>query len=100
MAECFSKEHLVKRVEPHYPTAAEANCVQGDVVLLVVIAADGSVKSTRALRGPKELESAAIEAAEKWQYAPYLLNRKPMEVETRATAEFRLPPSQCIPKTK
>jgi periplasmic protein TonB len=99
MAEAFSKNNIVKRIDPQYPAAARASCIQGDVVLLIITATNGSVKSAKAISGPRELQSAAIEAVEKWQYAPYLLNGKPMELETRATVEFRLPPRQCSPKT-
>jgi protein TonB len=100
MAEAFSKNNIVKRIDPQYPAAARASCIQGDVVLLIITATDGSVKSAKPISGPIELQSAAIQAVEQWKYSPYLLNGKRMELETRATVGFHLPPHQCIPETK
>jgi protein TonB len=36
------------------------------------------------------LAPAAIDAVKQWQYKPYLLNGKPIEVDTQITVNFRL----------
>ena len=63
----------------------------------VTVAADGSVKSAKAISGPVELRGAAEQADMQWEYAPYLLNGKPVELDTKATVHFRLPPALCAP---
>ena len=96
-SEAVSAKWLVKRISPVYPRLAQGACIQGNVSLSVTVAADGSVKSANAISGPVELREAAEQAVMQWEYAPYLLNGKPVEWDTKATVHFRLPPALCAP---
>ena len=95
--ESASKRLLVKRIEPTYPETAQQNCLQGNVVLSVVVGENGYVKSAQAISGPVELRGAAEKAAIRWKYERYLLNGKSVEYETQATVRFRLPETLCPP---
>ena len=55
-----------------------------------MIGADGAVKDVRVLAGDPELARAAGEAVAQWQYAPSLLDGKPVNVVTTVTLAFRL----------
>jgi TonB family protein len=93
-AERVSPETMAKRivtkVDPVYPEAARVAGTEGLVVLDVVIAQDGSVKSLRPLSGPDLLAQSATEAVRSWKFEPYLSSGSPVEVETTIAVEFRL----------
>ncbi|MGA9042748.1 MAG: energy transducer TonB [Terriglobales bacterium] len=79
---------LLSRVEPIYPPEAKTEHVEGVVVLRVTISKDGSVYKAENVSGPPTLVPAAMEAVKQWKYDPFLLNGKPVEVET--TVSFTL----------
>jgi TonB family protein len=79
-----------KTVKPLYPEAARKAGIDGVVVLEVVVAKDGSVESTRALNGPRQLVPSASEAVKQWKWEPFLLNEKPVRVATRVSVSFEL----------
>jgi len=93
-AERVSPETMAKRivtkVDPVYPEAARVAGTEGLVVLDVVIAPDGSVKSLHPLSGPDLLAQSATEAVRGWKFEPYLSSGSPVEVETTIAVEFRL----------
>lgn len=79
------------RVDTTYPAAARQAHVQGTVVLCATISKDGVVQNVHPLFGPQELIPAAVEAAEKWRYAPYRVNKELVEVESEIRMDFTLP---------
>jgi TonB family protein len=80
---------LTHKIEPIYPEAARLAKVQGVVVLDAVIAADGTVVDLRAISGPDELASAALDAVKWWRFQPYLINGQAVQVKTRFAVDFR-----------
>jgi len=85
-----SKGMLTHQVKPVYPPLARHSRVQGTVLLAVVIAKDGTIKSINALDGHPLLIPAAIDAVKQWRYKPYKLNGKPAEVDTTVAVNFVL----------
>jgi TonB family protein len=81
---------LIHEVKPIYPPGAVEAQVQGNVVLQVVVGADGAVRDLRLISGSLLLAPAAIEAVRRWQYQPSYLNGQSIESETRVTMKFRL----------
>jgi TonB family protein len=83
---------LVHRVNPVYPERAQAQGIQGTVLLEAVIFKDGSLGALRVLNklADPDLVDAAIEAVKNWRYEPTLLNGQPIEVVTTITVNFRL----------
>jgi TonB family protein len=61
---------LVARIEPLYPELLRDNHIGGTVRLKVTIAASGKVESVELLGGNPVLGAAAVDAVEKWVYAP------------------------------
>jgi TonB family protein len=59
---------VVSRVAPSYPDLARRLNLHGIVKLVVVIAPDGSVKSTEVMGGNPVLTQAAVDAVRKWRY--------------------------------
>lgn len=84
-------EHLVvHKVDPVYPEDAKRANLQGVVVLATVIGRDGNVEKVRPVSGPDVLASAAMDAVRWWRFQPYLVNGKPVEIETMVAVDFRL----------
>ena len=83
---------LVHQVNPIYPERAQAQGIQGIVLLEAVVSKDGSIGAMRVLNKltDPELVDAAVEAVKKWRYEPTLLNGQPIEVVTTITVNFRL----------
>ena len=77
-------------VQPIYPPQAKAARVQGRVVLHAIIDKDGRIQNLTVVSGPKELVQAATGAVEQWTYQPYLLEGKPVEVDTTIEVNFAL----------
>jgi TonB family protein len=80
---------LTHKIEPIYPEAARLAKVQGVVVLDAVIGADGTVVDLRAISGPDDLTSAALDAVKWWRFQPYLVNGQAVQVKTRLAVDFR-----------
>ena len=93
--EDVAKTHLLRYKAPTYPSDAKRNCIEGDVVLELVISETGTVWHSTVLRGPALLTDSAVTAARKWVYDPYILGGKPVRYLTQATVHFRLPKSEC-----
>ncbi|MGC2186558.1 MAG: energy transducer TonB [Terriglobales bacterium] len=82
--------NLIHDVAPQYPPEAGRARIEGTVVLLAVIGADGSVKDLRLESGLPMLAQAAIDAVKQWRYKPYMIDGEPVEVDSRITINFTL----------
>jgi TonB family protein len=82
--------NLISRVDPVYPAEAKAAHVQGAVILHAVISREGAIDSLQFISGPEALRQSAMDAVQQWRYKPYLLNGKPMAVDTTITVNFSL----------
>jgi periplasmic protein TonB len=82
---------LVREVKPVYTDDARRAGIEGDVLLDVVIRADGRVGAvtvTRSLGGG--LDQRAIEAVRQWTFLPSRRNGAPVDVLVEVAVEFRL----------
>jgi TonB family protein len=85
-----SQTLLLKKVQPAYPVVARQNGVEGSVVLRVTIDTAGIVENVAVVSGDPLLAPSAIAAVKQWKYKPYVLNDKPVKVETQVTVIFAL----------
>lgn len=76
---------LLHRVMPQYPEEAKRAHVSGSVVMHVIIGEDGTVKEITPVSGPQMLRKPYMDAMRQWVYRPYLLNGKPVPVDTTIT---------------
>jgi TonB family protein len=81
---------LVQKTPVEYPAVAKAARVQGTVILQGRIATDGTIAELKVISGPLMLQQAAIDAVQHWVYRPYILNGKPVEVQTTVNVIFTL----------
>jgi TonB family protein len=83
-------EILGRPKEPVYPLPAQQANVQGSVVLLARIAADGSVQSVQVISGHPMLSGAALEAVKQWHFKPHYESGNAVPLETRVTVNFTI----------
>lgn len=81
---------LLQKTEPVYPPIAKVTRIQGTVVMQATISETGTVESLRVVSGPAMLQQPALDAVKSWRFKPYLLNDKPVEVETTVSLIFSL----------
>ena len=82
---------LVREVKPIYTEEGRRRGVEGDVVMEVVVRADGSVGAIRTLRGlGSGLDQRAAEAIRQWKFSPARRFGTPVDVLVEIAVEFRL----------
>lgn len=81
---------LLHRVDPVYPVLARQLRREGRVELRATIATDGSIQALEVISGDPLFFSSALSAVHQWLYRPTILDRQPVEVETRITVIFHL----------
>ena len=86
----ISQDLVLKKVMPTYPLLATKARIHGEVVLDVDISKEGTVESLRAVSGHPMLIPAAIDAVKNWRYKPYVVDGKPVPVQTQVTVNFAL----------
>ncbi|HUO16332.1 MAG TPA: energy transducer TonB [Verrucomicrobiae bacterium] len=71
-----------------FPWEARQKQIQGEVIVEVIISQAGTVERARAISGDPILAQAALEAAKKWTFKPYIKNGRPAKVATRIPFDF------------
>ena len=88
VAEAEAHDHLLRRVDPVYPDAAEAAHIAGTVVLRVTVDQGGRVAHIVPVGGPELLVPSASEAVRQWRYTPFTVNNTVAEVHTTVRVPF------------
>lgn len=81
---------LVRKVPPTYPPLARQARIQGTVILQAQISKDGNIENLQLVSGHPMLAPAAIEAVKDWKYNPYVIDGKPVDVQTQVQVNFTL----------
>lgn len=81
-------KHLVRSPSAVYPPLAQQTRISGDVLLEVAIAADGKTSVRRVISGHPLLVKAAVDAVNKWQFQPFLVDGKPATVVSDVVVPF------------
>jgi len=82
--------NVLTKVMPKYPPEAKKAGIQGTVVLSATIGKKGKVEMLKVVSGPKELQQSSLDAVRQWRYKPFLLNGKPVAVETTVNVIYTL----------
>lgn len=80
----------VRDVKPAYPPEAQADRVQGVVIIEAVLDEDGKIAAARVLRSIPMLDEAALVAVKQWQFTPTLMNGAPAAMMMTVTVNFTL----------
>jgi len=77
-------------VRPAYPAKAQADRVQGVVIIAAIVDPSGSVANARIVRSIPALDEAALSAVSRWQFTPTLVNGAPVAVLMTVTVNFAM----------
>jgi protein TonB len=91
LPESIARELLAQPVDPVYPEAAKAGAQHGSVVLQVLVGRDGTVQDAKFTQGSLVFARAAIDAVKQWKFKPYILNGRPVSVQSLITLNFKPP---------
>jgi TonB family protein len=77
---------------PKYPADAAANRITGKVVLIVDVAADGSVTDARVEKSEPAgvFDQASLDAVKNWKFKPAVENGKPVAGRVRVPVNFAM----------
>lgn len=91
LPESVARGLLSQPVDPVYPEAAKAAAQRGTVVMEVLVGRDGAVQDAKFTQGSLVFARAAIEAVKQWKFKPYILNGRPVSVQSWVTLSFKPP---------
>jgi TonB family protein len=77
-----------KIVKALYPLGAEKDELQGEVVVKFIVSETGDVEQAEVVSGNSVLASAALDAAKKWKFKPFIKNGKPAKAATQIAFDF------------
>lgn len=84
-----AQEELARKVKnkvaPVYPDIARKMSISGTVKVVVVVAPNGNLKSTKLVGGHPLLVNAAMDALKQWKF-------EPASEESTGTVEFKFQP--------
>jgi periplasmic protein TonB len=81
-------ERALVMAQPAISYPADAKGQQGTVILQLLIGRDGSVQDAKFIQGSLAFARAAIDGVQSWKFKPYLLNGRPVSVQTQLTLSF------------
>jgi TonB family protein len=82
--------YILKKVKPEYPKAAKQAHISGTVILQARIGTDGTIQDLKVVSGPFQLLDATMHAVRQWTYKPYMVDGKPVAVETKIAVHYNL----------
>ena len=82
---------ILREVQPDYTDEARRRAIQGDVVVEIIVRADGSVGSVKLLQGlGAGLDQRAVDAVRQWRFNPAKRYGTPVDVLVEVAVEFKL----------
>jgi TonB family protein len=82
---------ILREVRPDYTDEARRRGIEGDVVLEIIVRADGSVGSVKMLQGlGYGLDQRAVEAVRQWRFNAARRYGTPVDVIVEVAVEFKL----------
>jgi TonB family protein len=78
----------LKIEKAQYPEAAREKQLQGQVWVKIHVSETGDVEGVEVISGDPILADAAVHAAKKWKFKPFLRNGKPAKVSTKLPFDF------------
>ena len=74
--------------QPPLDFPASAGGQHGTVLLQVLIGRDGTVEDAKFLQGSLVFARATIDGVKRWKFKPYMMNGRPVQVQTTLTVKF------------
>lgn len=86
----ISPPKRIKYVHPTYPPIALKTKTEGTVILEAIIGKNGKIKNIRITKSIPLLDQAALEAIQKWEYTPMIVNGEAREVLLTIMVNFKI----------
>jgi TonB family protein len=81
---------LIYQPKPPYPQDAKAGELEGNVVLQVMIGADGAVSSVEVVKSlDKSLDDSAVRTVKTWKFLPAMKAGRPVPRKSRISVSFK-----------
>jgi len=80
----------VTKVQPDYPPIAKQLKMEGNVVLEVVVAENGTVEKVNIISGNPVLTRPASDALKRWKFTPAMVDGKPAKALAPIDINFKL----------
>jgi TonB family protein len=71
-----------------YPLEAQAKQLQGAVWVKIAVSESGDVEGVEVVSGDPTLAEAAVHAARKWKFKPFIKNGKPIKASAKVSFDF------------
>ena len=82
---------ILREVRPDYTDEGRRRAIEGDVVLEIIVRADGGVGTVKLLQGlGAGLDQRAIDAVRQWRFSPAKRYGVPVDVMVEVAMEFKL----------
>src|SRR5579859_35779 len=82
-------ERALLTTQPAIAYPANAKGQQGTVVLQVLVGRDGTVQDAKFFQGSFLFARTAIDGVKQWKFRPYMLNGRPVSIQTTLTMKFK-----------
>ncbi len=79
---------VTRSVKAIYPIEAQAQNLQGQVIVKVVISETGDVEKEEVISGDPVFAKPALDAAKQWKFKPFVQNGKAVKIATRIPFDF------------
>ena len=80
--------NILTKVQPVYPQDAKEQHIGRSVVMHARIDTAGNIADLEVVSGPEVLRASALEAVKQWTYKPYVLNGRPVDIDTTITVNY------------
>jgi protein TonB len=87
-----ASERALLADQPAIDYPANAKGQQGIVMLQVLVGRDGTVQDAKFQQGSLAFARAAIDGVKQWKFKPYIMNGRPVSVQTVLTMSFKSTP--------
>src|SRR5579864_2709464 len=87
VSEAAERALLTNQSAIAYPANAKGQ--QGTVVLQVLVGRDGTVQDAKFFQGSFLFARTAIDGVKQWKFKPYMLNGRPVSIQTTLTMKFK-----------
>jgi protein TonB len=87
VSEATERALLTEQPALAYPVNARGQ--QGTVVLAVLVGRDGTIQDAKFLQGSLAFARNAIDGVKQWKFKPYVMNGRPVSVQTSLTVSFK-----------
>jgi len=88
-----SAPRVLSKVDAVYSDQARLLHLEGDINLRVIVGIDGLARNPQVVSGyvGPDLDQSAIDAVQKWRFAPATKNGQPVEMPAQVEVNFRIP---------